>query len=68
MMDGRRNAKARVAPKGCQDPDRRDGAFETSDCVSLSSSLFRVLSLGALAKWEIWSLDIENACLKWWRL
>ena len=63
-MGGRRNAKARSAPKGCQDPDLRGGAFETSGCVSLYSAHFRVISPGALAKWEIWSLDFENACLQ----
>ena len=62
MAEGEKCVKARLAAKGFQDPDLKDGLVETSGCVSLRSSRLQVISLSAIRKWKLWSLDIKNAC------
>ena len=63
-MDGIKKEKARLVAKGFQDPDLTEGLVDTSGCVSLRSSHLQVVSLSALNKWKIWSLDIKNAFLQ----
>ena len=63
-MDGRKTAKARLVAKGFQDPDLQEGLVDTSGCVSLRSSHLQVISLSAIKKWRLWSLDIKNAFLQ----
>ena len=55
MVDDKKKAKARLATKGFQDPDLREGL------VSLRSSHLRVISAGATRKRKIWSLGFKNA-------
>ena len=50
--------------KGFQDPDLQEGLVDTSGCVALRSSHLQVISLSALKKWRLWSLDIKNAFLR----
>ena len=64
MVDGIKKVKARLVAKGFQDPDLTEGLVDTSGCVSLRSSHLQVVSLSALNKWKIWSLDIKNAFLQ----
>ena len=47
--------------KGYQDPDLRTGNVDITGWVSRSSPHLQVISLGALTKWPLWSLDIKNA-------
>ena len=61
MVDGAQTARARSATKGDQDPDLKAGSVDASGCVSPRSPRLRVVSLGALKKWRIWSLHIKNA-------
>ena len=63
-MEGVKKVKARLVAKGFQDPDLTEGPVDTSGCVSLRSSHLQVVSLSALNKWKIWSLDIKNAFLQ----
>ena len=63
-MDGVKSVKARLAAKGFQDPDLKEGLVETSGCVSLRSPHLRAISLSALKKWRLWSLDIKHAFLQ----
>ena len=53
--------KARLAAKGFQGPDSHEGLVDTSGCVSLRSSHFKVISLSAIRKWGLWGLDITKA-------
>ena len=54
-VEGGRTVKARtVAP----------GLVGASSCVRLRSSHLQVVSLSALKKWKLWSLDIKNASLR----
>ena len=62
--DGAKPAKARLVAKGCQDPDLRGGNVDIAGCVGRRSSRLQLLSLGALRRWPIWSLDSENASLQ----
>ena len=64
MVDGVKKVKARLVAKGFQDPDLTEGLVDTSGCVSLRSSHLQVISLSALQKWKLWSLDIKNAFLQ----
>ena len=50
--------------KGYQYPDLQDGLIETSGSVSLRSSHLQVISLAALRRWKLWSIDIKNAFLQ----
>ena len=45
MVDGRKSVKARLAAKGYEDPDIREGIVDTSGCVSIRSPHLRVISL-----------------------
>ena len=63
MADGRKNVKAPWVGRGYQDPDLRRGDADTTGCVSLRSSYFRAIPLGAPKGWKIWRLDIENVFL-----
>ena len=63
-LEGRRTVKARLVARGFQDPDLAEGLVDTSSCVSLRSSHLQVISLSALKKWKLWSLDIKNAFLQ----
>ena len=56
--------KGRLVARGFQDPDLAAGLVDTSSCVSLRSSHLQVISLSALKKWSLWSLDIKNAFLQ----
>ena len=64
MVDGAKTAKPRLVAKGLQDPDLGDGVVDTPGCVSLRLSHSQNLSLSAVKKWKLWSLDIKNAFLK----
>ena len=50
--------------KGYQGPDRRTGNVDFAGRVRRRSSHLQVISLGALTKWPLWSLDIKNVCLQ----
>ena len=56
--------EARLAAKGHQDPDLREGLVDTSGCVSLRSPHLQVISLSAIKKWKLRNLDIKNAFLQ----
>ena len=56
--------RARIAAKGFQDPDLKEGLVETSGCVSLRSSHLQVVSLSAIRQWRLRSLDGKNAFLQ----
>ena len=64
VVDGVKTVKARLVAKGYQDPDLQEGLVETSGSVSLRSSHLQVISLAALRKWKLWSVDIKNAFLQ----
>ena len=53
MVEGEKCVKARLAAKGFQDPDMKDGLVETSRCASLHSSHLQVISLIAIRNWEL---------------
>ena len=61
MVDSKKNVGARLAAKGNQNPDLREGSVGTFGRVRLRSSHQQVISLAALTKWKIWSLDIRKA-------
>ena len=63
-LEGKRTVKARLVARGFQDPDLAAVLADTSSCVSLRSSHLQVISLSALKKWKLWSLDIKNAFLQ----
>ena len=52
MLGGKKCAKAHLAARGYQGPDLKESIVDTSDCVRLRSSHFRVISLGATETWE----------------
>ena len=52
-----------LVARGFQVPDVAAGLVDTSICVSLRSTHLQVISLSALKKWRLWSLDIKNAFL-----
>ena len=60
MADGKRRGGARLVARGYQHPDLKEGAVDTSGRVSLRPSPVRLISLGAIEKWRICSLDIKN--------
>ena len=60
-LEGKRAAKARLVARGFQDPDLANGLFDTSSCVSLRSSHLQAISLSALKKRKLRTLDIKNA-------
>ena len=62
-LGGKRTVKARLVARGLQDPDLADGLVDTSSCVSLRPSHLQAISLSALKKWKLRSLDIKNAFL-----
>ena len=64
MMDGHKGDKARLVAEGYQDPGLREGIVDTPGCVSLRSSHLQVISLRAIKKWKLRSLDIKNAFLQ----
>ena len=64
MADGKKCVKARLAAKGFQGPDLKEGLVGTSGCVSLRSPHLQVASLSAIRQWKLWSLDIKNAFLR----
>ena len=47
-VDGEKCVKARLAARGFQDPDLREGLVDTSCCISLRSSHSQVISLNAI--------------------
>ena len=61
MMEGAKIINVRSASKGYQGPDLKEGVPDASGCVSLRSSHLQVISLCAIEKWEIWSLDTKAA-------
>ena len=63
-LEGKRTVQARLVARGFQDPDLAEGLADTSSCVSPRSSHLQVISLSALKKWKLWSLDIKNAFLQ----
>ena len=64
MAGGGGTAEARLVAKSIQAPDLKDGVADTSGCLSLRSPHLQVLSLSALKKLKLRSLDIKNACLQ----
>ena len=64
MVEGVKTVKARLVAKGYQDPDLQEGLVETSGSVSLRSSHLQVISLAALRRWKLWSIDKKNAFLQ----
>ena len=49
-----------LVARGFQVPDVAAGLVDTFICVSLRSTQLQVISLSALKKWGLWSLDIKN--------
>ena len=64
MVEGVKTVKARLAAKGYQGPDLKEGFVETSGSVSLRPSHLQVISLAALRGWRLSSIDIKNAFLQ----
>ena len=64
MVEGVETVEARLAAKGYQDPDLKEGLAKTSGCVSLRPSHLQFVSLAALRGWRLRSLDIKNAFLQ----
>ena len=50
--------------RGARNPELKEGLVDTSGCVSLRPSHLQVISLGAMKKWKLRSLDIKNAFLQ----
>ena len=63
-VGGARNEKARAVATGLQDPNLEARSADIPRCANLRSSHLHVISLSALKKWGIWSLDIKNAFLQ----
>ena len=61
MADGQKSVEARLAAKGYQDPDLKDGLVDTSGCVSLRSSHPQVIPPCSIEEWKSRSLDGKNA-------
>ena len=64
MVDGKQERRTCLVAKGHQDPCVKDGSVDALWCASLGSSHVWAISVGALKKWGIWSLDFKNAFLK----
>ena len=62
--DGVKTVKARLVAKGFQNPDLLPGNVDFAGCVSRRSSHLRLIPLGALGKWPLWSVDVKNAFLQ----
>ena len=60
MAAGRKSVKARLASKGDWGPDLQEGTVGTPGCVTFRSTSPQVISLCALKKWKLWSLDIRT--------
>ena len=60
MADGRKSVKARLVATGYQEPDPQGGVADTSGCVSLRTSHPQVISLCAIKKRELRSLNFKN--------
>ena len=60
-VEGKRAATARLVAEGSQGPDLKGGNVDTAGCVSRRSPRLQPISLGALKKRAIWSLDIKNS-------
>ena len=63
-MEGKKTAGDRLAAKGYQDPGLGDGNVGIAGCVGRRASRLQLISLGAMERWKIRSLDIENAILR----
>ena len=63
-LAGKRTVSAGLVTRGPQDPVLVAGPVDTSSCVRLRSPHLQVISLSALKKWKMWSLDIKNALLQ----
>ena len=60
-VDGRQTVKVLLAAKGRQDADIRDCNLGIAGCVSERLSHLQLISMCALKKWRMWSVDIKNA-------
>ena len=63
-VDGWKAAESRLVAGNYQDPDLRDGNVDIAGCVSRRSPHLQLISLCALKKWPLWSLEIRNAFLQ----
>ena len=63
-VEGEKTVKSRLETTGYQDPDLRMGNVDIAGCVIRRYSHLRAISLGALMKWLLRSLDIKNAFLQ----
>ena len=59
--ESKNSEKARLVAKGYQDPGLLDGSAETATCVGRRPSRSRLVSLGDLKKWELWSSDAPDS-------
>ena len=64
MADGQESVKERLVGKGYQVPDLRGGIVDASRCVSHRSSHLQVISLCALKKRKLRTLDAKDALLQ----
>ena len=55
---------ARLAARGNQGPDLKEGNLDFTGCVSRRPSNLQPISFGAPKKRKIWSLDSKNAALQ----
>ena len=62
--DGAKTVGARLGAKGYQDPDLRSGNVDIAGCATRGSSHLQSISLPALKKRPIWSLEIKKAFLQ----
>ena len=63
MVECVKTVKARLVAAGNPDPDLEGGIVDGSGCVALRSSHLQVISIRALKKWNLWSLDFLDASL-----
>ena len=63
-MGGAKTVKARLVAKGYQDLDLRNGDVNFAGCVGRRLPHVRLMPLGTLKKWAIWSLDFKNSFLQ----
>ena len=61
MPAGEKCVKARLAAKGYQDPNLKNGNVDASGRVSFHFFHLQLSTLGAIRKRRIWSLDVKNA-------
>ena len=62
--NGRNSVKARLVAKGYQEPDLKEGSADAPGRNSLRPSHLQEISLCAIKKWTLWSLDAKNAFLR----